>query len=114
MPGSQVRASHLLVKHNESRNPSNFRGEQITRSREEALKRLVDFREDIVSQKVDFATLAYQVSDCGSAKNGGDLGFFGPGQMMKPFEDATRALRVGEISGPVYTDSGIHIIWRTA
>lgn len=36
-----------------------------------------------------------------------------PGQMQKPFEEASFALRTGEMSGPVFTDSGIHIILRT-
>ncbi len=61
-----------------------------------------------------FQELATTFSDCGSAEKGGDLGFFGPGQMQKPFEDATFALSVGEMSGPVYTDSGIHLIYRVA
>lgn len=37
-----------------------------------------------------------------------------PGQMQKPFEDATFALKVGEMSGPVFSDSGVHLILRTA
>lgn len=53
-------------------------------------------------------------SDCSSAKAGGDLGFFGRGQMQKPFEDATFALPVGGLSGIVQTESGTHIILRTA
>ena len=61
-----------------------------------------------------FATLAAKESDCGSAAQGGDLNFFGPGQMQKPFEDETFALKVGELSGIVDTDSGLHIILRTA
>uniref|UniRef100_A0A803TBE2 Peptidyl-prolyl cis-trans isomerase n=1 Tax=Anolis carolinensis TaxID=28377 RepID=A0A803TBE2_ANOCA len=67
----------------------------------------------IKSGEEDFETLASQFSDCSSAKAGGDLGTFGRGQMQKPFEDASFALRTGEMSGPVFTDSGIHIILRT-
>ena len=62
----------------------------------------------------NFAEMAQARSDCGSFQQGGDLGEFGPGAMMKPFEDAVRALQVGQISGIVETDSGSHIIMRTA
>lgn len=50
---------------------------------------------------------------CRSNRRGGDLGYFGRGQMQKAFEDATYALAVGELSQPVCTDSGVHIILRT-
>eukprot|EP00752_Nemacystus_decipiens_P011144 g9901.t1 len=73
---------------------------------------LMDLRNKISTQE-DFAEIAQEHSDCGSARSGGDLGEFGEGQMMKPFEDATRSLRVGEISSVVDTDSGVHIILRT-
>ncbi|MBC2836213.1 peptidylprolyl isomerase [Paragemmobacter straminiformis] len=59
----------------------------------------------------DFAELAKaNSSDTGSAVNGGDLGWFGPGMMVKPFEDAVVALKPGEVSGPVKSDFGWHII----
>lgn len=52
--------------------------------------------------------------DCSSASKGGDLGVFGRGQMQKPFEDATFALPVGAMSDVIKTDSGHHLILRTA
>jgi peptidyl-prolyl cis-trans isomerase D len=61
-----------------------------------------------------FAELARKHSnDPGSAAQGGDLGFFGQGMMVKPFEEATFALKVGEISGVVASDFGFHIIRLT-
>lgn len=60
------------------------------------------------------SALATNLSDCSSAKRGGDLGYFERGQMQKPFEDATFALQVGQLSEPVWTDSGVHLILRTA
>lgn len=62
-----------------------------------------------------FAELARQNSqDPGSAVNGGDLGLFGRGMMVKPFDDAVFSLKVGEISGLVKSDFGYHIIKLTA
>lgn len=53
-------------------------------------------------------------SDCSSARSGGDLGFFSRGAMQKAFEDATYALPVGGLSDVVSSDSGLHVILRTA
>lgn len=72
-----------------------------------------EFREKIVKKEATFEELASKFSDCSSASKGGDLGFFSTGQMQKPFEEAAFALNVGELSEPVFTDSGVHIILRT-
>lgn len=58
-----------------------------------------------------FEDLAKEYSkDPGSAANGGDLGWFGPGKMVPPFEEATYALEINEISAPVKSEHGFHII----
>jgi len=111
---SKVQASHLLVKHRDSRRPASWRDENITRSKEEALQLLQGYRERIVSGEDTFESLASEFSDCSSAKRGGDLGPFGRGAMQKPFEEAAFGLDVGELSQPVWTDSGVHIIKRLA
>ena len=117
MSSDQVRASHLLVKHKQSRRPASWRDESgaviSKRSVEEAVQTLKGYRQQIVDKKATFQELAKQYSDCSSAAQGGDLGRFGRGAMQKPFEDATYALKVGELSDIVYTDSGVHIILRT-
>lgn len=109
---STVQCSHILVKHRESRRPSSWREENITRSKEEALKLLEEYRQQVVAGERSFEEIAAEFSDCSSAKRGGDLGPFGRGQMQKPFEDASFGLAVGELSNPVWTDSGVHIIKR--
>ena len=59
----------------------------------------------------DFAELAKANStDTGSGANGGDLGWFGLGMMVKPFEEAVVAAPVGKVTGPVKTDFGWHLI----
>lgn len=71
-----------------------------------------------VKKKLDegakFEDLAKEYStDPGSAANGGDLGWFGPGRMVPEFEEAAYALNVNEISGPIKTQNGFHIIQTT-
>ncbi|ETV82913.1 hypothetical protein H257_04686 [Aphanomyces astaci] len=111
---SQVRASHLLIKHRGSRRPASRLSDNITRSKEEAIEILLGLRAKIASGEARFEDLAVQYSDCSSGARGGDLGPFGRGMMQKPFEDASFGLPVGELSGVVDTDSGVHIILRTA
>ena len=72
----------------------------------------MDIRQQLVNG-ANFDEIARSVSECRSAAKGGDLGSFSRGQMQKPFEDATFALGVGELSQPVVTDSGVHLIVRT-
>ena len=89
-----MQASHILVKHVESRRASSWREEVITRSKTEAKERLAQIQQQLkgleggaLAQK--FAQMASIESDCSSAKRGGDLGLFARGAMQKPFEDAT-------------------------
>jgi NIMA-interacting peptidyl-prolyl cis-trans isomerase 1 len=113
---SQIRASHLLVKHRDVRNPRSWKELNVTRSKEEALAMIEEFEKQLRSSgqlQADFAALASVESHCSSAKRGGDLGVFGRGAMMKAFEEPAFALNVGEMSGPVFSDSGVHLILRT-
>lgn len=68
-----------------------------------------------MSGQEKFEDMAYRYSDCSSGVNKrGDLGIVLPNQLQWEFEEAVFAMDVGEISGPVWTASGVHIIKRTA
>ena len=61
----------------------------------------------------DFQYYAKMYSTCPSGRQGGSLGCFGRGQMVKPFEDAAFNGEVGKVIGPVETQFGYHLIWVT-
>ncbi|RKP11831.1 hypothetical protein BJ684DRAFT_17619 [Piptocephalis cylindrospora] len=113
-PGTEVRASHILVKHTQSRRPSSWKQAEITRSKEEAEALLRGFQKSIKSGEKTLGEIATTESDCSSASRKGDLGYFGRGQMQAAFEEAAFGLDVDEMSDLVYTDSGVHLILRTA
>jgi peptidyl-prolyl cis-trans isomerase NIMA-interacting 1 len=85
----------------------------ITRSKDEAISVLRGYQAEINGSADKFGTLASEHSDDSSHAHRGDLGWFGSGQMQKPFEAATFALEVGQMSDIVETDSGVHLIMRT-
>ena len=79
-------------------------------SERQAAARLEEMRERVLRGQADFATLAREYSQDGSAKSGGDLGWAGPGRYVPEFEQALDALRPGEISQPVVSRFGVHLI----
>ncbi len=97
-----VRASHIVVR---------IAADAPAPEREAVKAKLVGWRKEIVDGKVDFATAAKQHSQCTSAPNGGDIGFF-PRKMAveEPFARAAFALKVGDVSDVVQTDLGYHLI----
>ena len=90
-PQTEYRASHILVD-----------------SEAKATKLLAD-----INGGKAFADVAKENSTDGSAKNGGDLGWFALGTMVKPFEAAVVAAKVGVVAGPIKTDFGWHLILVT-
>jgi peptidyl-prolyl cis-trans isomerase C len=96
----QVRASHILMKVDP----------QVDASQKAAArKKLEELRQRLLKGE-DFVVLAREYSEGPSSVKGGDLGYFGRGQMVKPFEDAAFALDIGELSDVVETRFGYHII----
>jgi peptidyl-prolyl cis-trans isomerase C len=99
----QVRAQHILIKPDP---PESDAGKA------EALKKIKGVQDKLKAGQ-DFAALATEYSQCPSSSRGGDLNFFGRGQMTPPFEAAAFALKVNEVSDIVETDFGYHLIKLT-
>lgn len=113
----RVRCLHILIKHKDSRRPASHRQEKITITKEEAIEELKQIQKKLdddqeQKKKHSFEALAKERSDCSSFKRGGDLGWFGRGEMQPSFENAAFALKIGEVSGIVESDSGVHLIKR--
>ncbi|MFT4191754.1 MAG: peptidylprolyl isomerase [Comamonas sp.] len=79
-------------------------------SEAQAIARLDQMRQDILAGRADFATLARQQSEDGSAAQGGDLGWANPGQFVPEFEQALNQLDAGQISEPLVSRFGVHLI----
>lgn len=73
-------------------------------------RRLQGYRDQIRAKTADFESLAKKFSEDGSAQNGGILGWMGPGELVPPFEIAMNRLQIGEVSDPVKTEFGWHLI----
>lgn len=104
----QVHARHILVRFKGSAVPLRIGEKDLTE--EEALQKCKDLRAKILAG-AKFTELAQTESDdVGSGQNGGDLDTFGHGAMVPEFEQAAFALKVGEVSEPVRSDFGYHLI----
>jgi len=105
-------------------NPDSFKSPEQIRAQHILLKITTDDAPEIKSQKrlelaglsgkiqngADFSKIAEEHSECPSKQQGGDLGFFERGKMVKPFEEVAFTLKVGEVSDIVETQFGYHLI----
>ena len=95
---TQTQARHILLKHRPG----------VTDL--EAQRRLNGFKDQIKVKASDFAQLAKKHSEDGSAQNGGSLGWMSPGELVPEFEQAMNQLNINEVSDPVRTEFGWHLI----
>jgi peptidyl-prolyl cis-trans isomerase SurA len=95
---TQTRARHILLR------PSVRLNELAAR------QRLAEFKRRIVAGQAEFATLAREFSEDGSAKAGGDLGWATPGMFVPEFEQVMNALAPGQLSEPLVSRFGVHLI----
>lgn len=95
---AQTRARHILLR------PT------AQLSIDQAVARLQDLRRDILAGRTSFARAAQEVSQDGSATQGGDLGWVGPGQFVPEFEQVMNRLQPGQLSEPLVSRFGVHIV----
>ena len=103
----KIAASHILISFDDMAPPGD------AASRGEALVEIERLAGEVAGG-ADFAGLARKHSSCPSARSGGDLGSFGPGMMVEPFNSVAFELEVEQVSGTVETEFGFHLIKRTA
>ena len=101
---AQIRASHILVTVPQDAS------DDVKKAKRAAIDKA---RERVTTGKEDFAKVAAEGSDCPSKQKGGDLEFFGKGQMVAEFDKAAFALKPGDISDVVTTQFGYHVIKHT-
>jgi peptidyl-prolyl cis-trans isomerase SurA len=94
----QTRAQHILLRPGP------------TLSQAEVIARLTELRQRVLTGKAEFQALAREFSQDGSAPQGGDLGWASPGNFVPEFEEAMNRLRDGEISPPVVSRFGVHLV----
>ncbi len=95
---TQTRARHILLR------PS------AQMSQAQAVAKLTEVRQAVVSGKADFAAVARQMSQDGSAQQGGDLGWANPGMFVPEFEQVVNRLRPGQVAEPLVSRFGVHLI----
>ncbi|MEN9908463.1 MAG: hypothetical protein RLZZ540_1612 [Bacteroidota bacterium] len=103
--GVNAKASHILISYEGAQVPN----QREKRTKEEAKAKAEEVLAQVNANPDSFMMLAFQYSDDSSAQQGGDLGYFGPGQMVKPFSDFVFNSNIGQI-GLVETPFGFHII----
>jgi peptidyl-prolyl cis-trans isomerase C len=104
----EVKASHILIRFQGSRVPLKPDEKDLTEA--EALAKAQEIRKKLAGGADFAATAKAESDDTGSGANGGSLGSFGHGQMVPQFEQAVFSLPVGQISEPIKTQFGYHII----
>ncbi|MEH7238392.1 peptidylprolyl isomerase [Bacillus sp. JJ1562] len=102
--GEVVKASHILAKFSD--NPT----AEVTEEQKAEAKKKIDEAKAKLDSGEKFEDVAKELSDDGSAQNGGDLGWFGKGRMVPEFEETAFALKEGETSDIIESQFGYHII----